>query len=396
MLFLLLHFALYLFFRCYFIFLFIFIYFLFSFTFYFFPFILYLLYVYIFSFPFLFSLFLYPMEPLFIRSITPSKFKYLLSDPMTFNIVMDCKEQVDDVEIEVIYGVISETEEFDQKLFCGEVGPFPVGRICFDIDVDPVNIREIPEKHLFGVTSLLVNLKYKNQIFSKVGYFVNVEYPGVPNEELVMDEVIMEDDYTIEGGSDAEEEEDGDMEEMGEFVEKDDDEEELVEEENKDEKDGENVRGYKEISEQMKEEGLVESKFEKDNYFVEEEKSKDEEVHSSSFEEVQEELEKEVDKKYGEDEKDVTEEDKLVINNYIFNMKKIQAELSDPPIITSFQINWTGEEITECEEFEEICEEDNQVEYDENMDEKDEDDGEKEKAKVKIEDDASVKKMKNQ
>lgn len=75
----------------------------------------------------------------------------------------------------------SPRSEYDQELDSVLVGPIPVGVNKFIFEVNPPDLKRIPDSDILGVTVILLTCSYDGREFVRVGYYVNNEYD---NEEL--------------------------------------------------------------------------------------------------------------------------------------------------------------------------------------------------------------------
>ncbi|KAL0265903.1 UNVERIFIED_CONTAM: hypothetical protein PYX00_011620 [Menopon gallinae] len=300
------------------------------------------------------------------KKITSAASVQHLVDPMKFNVVLECtREMKDDIEFDVVYSGDARCEDYDQKICSMLVGPIPAGKIGFVLETDPVNVSLINPKQIFGVTSVIIIGKYKSQQFLRIGYILNVRYPGIPDNRLV--------DYEEENGqeeedigssdSESESEDTGDEEVSTEQEEGDDDEsasehdsgvEDDAETEDGDEsasehdsavgddtEEDESGESAKERSDEETEtnekhklrttrECVENTKYKKNSEQIEEELG--EEVHESSFSEIQEKMEETV---YC-----TSEENKIVVNGIALDKTKIEIEFMEPPVMTIFEIDW--------------------------------------------------------
>mmetsp|Transcript_29406 Transcript_29406/g.87207 ORF Transcript_29406/g.87207 Transcript_29406/m.87207 type:complete len:266 (-) Transcript_29406:98-895(-) len=88
-----------------------------------------------------------------------------------------------DIEWKVIYVGSAESSSHDQVLDEILVGPVPVGVNKFVLEADPPSLESIPNGDILGVTVVLVTCSYKEQEFTRVGYYVNNEYGEECDEE---------------------------------------------------------------------------------------------------------------------------------------------------------------------------------------------------------------------
>lgn len=190
---------------------------------------------------------------------TDTKKVYKPSDNFVFTLTLNCQEQIDDdVEFEITYFGDAYSEDHDQKIGYNVVGPLQAGKQFFNLETSAVDLTKIPIKTLFGVTTILITGKYKNQQFIRIGYVVNVGYPGIAAEKFIdadeqpivedIDEEEEDDDEEIEEEDDDEELEVMDDDEIDEEVEEDD-------EENDEEGDGEEGEDDEAAEEDDDEEG---------------------------------------------------------------------------------------------------------------------------------------------
>ncbi|ORD93892.1 ASF1 [Enterospora canceri] len=135
-----------------------------------------------------------------VRFDTNKTYKY--TDNLKFNIDLDVKNDIeDDIKVEVIYFGSYGSEEDEQVLVSAAVGPLKQGGLTFEIETEkPIELHKIPLKALFGLNTFLVSLTYKESEFARVGFVVNVTYPGVNENELICE------DFTDSGEYDTEEE----------------------------------------------------------------------------------------------------------------------------------------------------------------------------------------------
>eukprot|EP00591_Stephanopyxis_turris_P000131 CAMPEP_0195520970 /NCGR_PEP_ID=MMETSP0794_2-20130614/17706_1 /TAXON_ID=515487 /ORGANISM="Stephanopyxis turris, Strain CCMP 815" /LENGTH=244 /DNA_ID=CAMNT_0040650419 /DNA_START=53 /DNA_END=787 /DNA_ORIENTATION=+ len=99
------------------------------------------------------------------------------SNPFQFEITFECLQELDDdLEWKVLYVGSAEDSTHDQTLDEVLVGPVPVGVNKFVLQADAPDFSSIPENDILGVTVVLVTCSYKDQEFTRVGYYVNNEY----------------------------------------------------------------------------------------------------------------------------------------------------------------------------------------------------------------------------
>ncbi|KAF7683637.1 Histone chaperone ASF1 [Astathelohania contejeani] len=274
------------------------------------------------------------MSVLSLKEIKLKKTQQRLMEPIIFDLVMDCSHEIsDDIEFTIVYSGHPETDKYDQVI-CNElIGPIPQGRIGFSLETTPPVVENIAEDQLFGVTSVILIGKYRGRQFIRIGYFVRVEYPGIPLEELtdygnIKEDEIDEDDDEIteedEGGNEIIEESennvqvnegDNDDDEINEEY-KEEDEDEKEEDDDNDEDD--------EINEEYKEEDEDEK----------EDDDEDDEINEEEDEIIYNTV-KIVDK---------TNSDLIEIYGKTINKNLIEISLAEPALITEFLISWNDSE----------------------------------------------------
>ena len=89
-----------------------------------------------------------------------------------------------DLEWKVIYVGSAESSSHDQVLDEILVGPVPVGINKFILEADSPSSTSIPDSDILGVTVVLVTCSYKDQEFTRVGYYVNNEYTDEFNPDI--------------------------------------------------------------------------------------------------------------------------------------------------------------------------------------------------------------------
>lgn len=133
---------------------------------------------------------------------------YSPNDKFVFNLTFNNKSEInDDVEFEITYFGDAYSDNHDQRICHNVIGPLQEGMLSFDLETTPIDLTKIPIKTLFGLTTILIIGKFKSEQFIRIGYVVNVEYPGVETEKLQDsdDKPIEEED--MEDVEDAEDEE---------------------------------------------------------------------------------------------------------------------------------------------------------------------------------------------
>lgn len=273
------------------------------------------------------------MGRLKFKSIEVDGLKKKLMEPLRFNMRLVCSKEIKDgVEFAVLYNMDVHSDENDQVLAEIEVAPIPQGRVEFSIDADAPDVDRIPLDQLFGLTSIIIVGRYKGQQFVRIGYIVDVGYPGIPAEELVgndveeLSEEIGNEDEDTESGTGGSEEETGSEDE--------DDGSDDGEDESGDE-DGPGQRTFMEAVEDGAQDG-------KERVFESEGKDEEdgERVGSDSYSEINRELNKTVGEAVSEGEED---EDIIHYAGYKIDKKLIEMRLVDDPMINTFEIEWEDE-----------------------------------------------------
>ncbi|CAG2100029.1 unnamed protein product [Medioppia subpectinata] len=116
---------------------------------------------------------------------------------------------------QILAGFITSTNDYDQEIYSCVVGPFKEGEHLFEMETDCIDLTKIPISTLFGLTTILVSCKYNGEQFLRIGYLVDVRYPGIKTECLTDEMGTSDDEGSIEILED-EELEDDDEEEEGE------------------------------------------------------------------------------------------------------------------------------------------------------------------------------------
>lgn len=319
------------------------------------------------------------MELLTFKSISLKNTIRKITDPFEFEIVLNSKQEIEEgVIFTVLYTVDVTNENEDQILSETEISPIPKGNVKFNLEADAPDIDRIPLEQLFGLTSIIIIGSFRGQQFLRIGYIVDVYYPGIPNENLItVDET--EEVICSEEEEEEDEEEDENDEEVNDLIvddEEDSKDEEKIGDDINDEKDGEKLledeKNIKNIND--KEESVTNNKkeeeknikveidesFEKDKLkkprplleavqenIQNDSKSKDssleqqeEKVHSSSFEQINVELNKTLFK-----------DDIVEFRGYTIDKKNVELNIMVPPCDRTFLISWTDDaEEFKCED----------------------------------------------
>lgn len=110
---------------------------------------------------------------------------YKPSDNFVFNLTFNCKSAIDDdVEFEIAYIGDAYSDSHDQRICHNVIGPLQEGLLSFDLETTPIDLTKIPIKTLFGITTILIVGKFRGKEFIRIGYVINVEYPGIEADKL--------------------------------------------------------------------------------------------------------------------------------------------------------------------------------------------------------------------
>lgn len=294
-------------------------------------------------------LFLILMETFVVKNISLKEKVSKLTKPLEFDLEMICNKEIKEgVVFTIIYNVNLKDEKDDQILSEIEIAPIPKGTVKFSLDADPVDIDKIPHDQLFGLTSIIIIGKYKEQQFIRFGYIVDIYYPGIPNDKLTCYEE--EEEFVGDENEEDEEEEDEEEEadeELDDFIVPDEVEEEEEQTEPK-------------TFEEALEDKIAHNvhKSQDENAMMEE---REEKVTEESASMIREELDKPITEK-AEFKDNVSEEenedDVFEYKGYSINKKKIEMNIMEPPSIQTFLISWIdGEDEFIQDEEENITEE---------------------------------------
>lgn len=183
-----------------------------------------------------------------IKVETDTEKKYHPKDGFVLKVTLDCHEPIDDdVEFEVTYFGDVFSEHNDQRIGYNVIGPLQKGKLYFELETSPVDLTKIPIKALFGLTTVLIVGKYHGQQFIRIGYFVEVRYPGIDSEKLIDTEELPVEEGEVEEEEEEEievmdeEEETGSEEDENSLVADDEDGTEEEAEEGTDDEGGENA-----------------------------------------------------------------------------------------------------------------------------------------------------------
>lgn len=111
---------------------------------------------------------------------------YRPSEKFTFKLTFNNEAVVnDDVEFVVTYFGDAYSDSHDQNICHNTIGPLQTGKLYFELETSPIDLTKIPIKTLFGLTTILIVGKFKGEQFIRIGYVVDVSYPGINNEDLI-------------------------------------------------------------------------------------------------------------------------------------------------------------------------------------------------------------------
>ncbi|KAM0679845.1 ASF1 anti-silencing function 1 [Glugoides intestinalis] len=128
-----------------------------------------------------------------IKVETDTKKTYKPTDSFVFKLTFNNQEHMsEDVEFEVLYFGDAYSENHDQKIGYNVIGPLDAGKLCFELETTPIDLTKIPIKTLFGLTTVLIVGKFRGEQFIRIGYVVDVRYPGIESKQLLDSE---EDDF---------------------------------------------------------------------------------------------------------------------------------------------------------------------------------------------------------
>lgn len=103
------------------------------------------------------------------------------TDPFTLNITFEAHEALPhDLEWKLTYVGSADNEANDQQLDSVLVGPVPEGRHQFTFETKAPDAEQIPASEIVGVTVLLLTCSYKDQLFSKIGWYLSNDYEDDP------------------------------------------------------------------------------------------------------------------------------------------------------------------------------------------------------------------------
>jgi len=262
---------------------------------------------------------------------------YHPKDNFLFKLTFNNQEPLDDdVEFEVIHYGDSWSDDHDQKLCHNIIGPLDAGKLYFELDTAPIDLTKVPVKTLFGLTSLVIVGKFRGMQFIRIGYVVDVRYPGIETEKLA--------DSEDEAGEETEEDESvesesGDEEEIVDDGEVDDEDEEVDGEEvelDDEEVDGEEV----ELDDEEIDDNDIEIDDEEDDD-IEVGNDGEVELHDSLAEAI---FPTSLHRSIPLETPITADKDEFEYKGYSMKKSLIEMSLLDKPIVHVFDIDWEANE----------------------------------------------------
>lgn len=252
-----------------------------------------------------------------------------LLEPLVFDVQMICTDEIKKgVEFVVLYNVDVHSDSDDQILAEMEVAPIPKGTVGFKIETDAPDVDLIPVDQLFGLTSIIIVGKYMGQQFIRIGYIVDVSYPGIPSERLINNEAEESSEEIADEDDGDEEDEQDDDDEDDEHDEEDEEEIEVSEEDTCECKDACECRNSSTLIDAA-------------NQRIFGSEGKNEEEEERVCEESYSEIDKELDKTIGESVSERDENgDVFEYCGYVLDKSQIEMKLMVPPVISLFEISW--------------------------------------------------------
>lgn len=132
---------------------------------------------------------------------------YSPSDSFVFKLTFSNQSYIsEDVEFEITYFGDAYSEDHDQRICHNVIGPLDAGKLYFELETSPIDLTKIPIKTLFGLTTILIVGKFRGEQFIRIGYVVNVRYPGIDADKLLDgDSAPANDQEDVEEGETSEE-----------------------------------------------------------------------------------------------------------------------------------------------------------------------------------------------
>lgn len=147
------------------------------------------------------------LEVTHVEFDTKKTYKY--NDRLKFQIKLTTQEDLnEDVLVKILYfGSYGDTDD-EQVLGSALAGPFPAGEHMFEMETDQdIQLHKIPIKGLFGLNTVLLSFTTMGHEVVRYAFITNVEYPGVKQEDLIVEESEVNEEF-------EESEESGDGEDL--------------------------------------------------------------------------------------------------------------------------------------------------------------------------------------
>lgn len=131
---------------------------------------------------------------------------YKYNDKFSFKIDLLVLDDVnEDVIVKIVYFGSYGTLDDEQILEKALIGPFTKGEHSFEITTDnEIQLHKVDARNLFGLNTVLLSFSINNVEFTRIGYVVNVIYPGIKESELLFEDEF--NDNEIEEEEEEEEE----------------------------------------------------------------------------------------------------------------------------------------------------------------------------------------------
>ncbi|EDQ31222.1 histone chaperone [Enterocytozoon bieneusi H348] len=132
---------------------------------------------------------------------------YKYNDKFSFKIDLLVLDDVnEDVIVKIVYFGSYGTLDDEQILEKALIGPFTKGEHSFEITTDnEIQLHKVDARNLFGLNTVLLSFSINNVEFTRIGYVVNVIYPGIKESELLFEDEF--NDNEIEEEEEEEEDE---------------------------------------------------------------------------------------------------------------------------------------------------------------------------------------------
>lgn len=148
-----------------------------------------------------------------LHKAVPSTNSLKFKDKLSFNLILDISKPIEDVSFRAIY--LGSLEQKNNIEICNEfIKEIPSARVAFDLDCNYIPLKKIkedifvddngkilfdnlderlniPQDSLFGNTSIVISACIKDKEVLRIGFIINVKYPGIPN--MFLEKNILED-----------------------------------------------------------------------------------------------------------------------------------------------------------------------------------------------------------